>query len=271
MPHDFLDAAVEALDHAVGLRLPGPDEMVLHVVLGAGLVKGVLARGLALTGSAEPVGKLLAVVGEDLADFERGLLNEVLEEAPGGVGRLRCCDLEEDPPGGPVDSHEEVFVAGFVRHLGQILDVNMDVAGRVILEGLDLGLLTPGALFVEGRLEGSEIGDTVAAQAPVKAGAGDPGIDELMDHCQQIIEGKQQRGAQLHRDQLLFRAHGGVNGLGRCWEIFNGVASLPLTHRGAVKAIFPGQSTLGELGLLDLPPNGRGRAGILVKGYRCHV
>ena len=32
-------------------------------------------------------GKLLAVVGEDLADFKRGLLNEVLEEAPGGI----CC------------------------------------------------------------------------------------------------------------------------------------------------------------------------------------
>jgi len=148
-----LYAAVEALDHAVGLGPSGPDETVLNAVLGAGRVEGMLSYGLTFIGGTEAVGELLAVVGEDLGDLERGVLDEVLEEAPSGVGRLRCRDLEEDPAGRPVDGHEEVFVSGFVRHLWEILDVNVDVSGLVILEGLALGLLTFRTVLLKGRLE----------------------------------------------------------------------------------------------------------------------
>jgi len=55
------DAAVEALDHAVGLRVSGFDQAVLDSVLGTDLVESVVAGGLALSGGAEAVGKPLAI------------------------------------------------------------------------------------------------------------------------------------------------------------------------------------------------------------------
>ena len=50
------DAPVEALDHAVGLRVPRPDEAMLDAVLGADLIEGMLTGGLPLSGGAEGVG-----------------------------------------------------------------------------------------------------------------------------------------------------------------------------------------------------------------------
>ena len=50
------DAAVEALDHAVGLRVPGLDQAMLDAAGGAGLIEGVPAGRLALAGGAEAVG-----------------------------------------------------------------------------------------------------------------------------------------------------------------------------------------------------------------------
>lgn len=60
---DLADTAVEALDHAVGLRVAGLDEAVLNPVLVTGLIEGVIARWLSLTSGDKAIGKLLAVVG----------------------------------------------------------------------------------------------------------------------------------------------------------------------------------------------------------------
>jgi hypothetical protein len=46
--------------------VPGPDQTVLDGVLGADRIEGVAAGGLTRAGGTEPVGKCLAVVGEDL-------------------------------------------------------------------------------------------------------------------------------------------------------------------------------------------------------------
>src|ERR1700720_5020272 len=63
------EAAVEALDHAVGLRPEGLGEAVGDGARGADPVEGVVARGsvlgFRLLGDGEAVGELGAVVGQD--------------------------------------------------------------------------------------------------------------------------------------------------------------------------------------------------------------
>ena len=68
---DLGDSAIEALHHAVGLRVSWRDQAVLDVRFLAHLVERMIAGGLAFSRSAETIGKLLPVVGEDLADLER--------------------------------------------------------------------------------------------------------------------------------------------------------------------------------------------------------
>jgi len=83
---DVGDAAIEAFDHAVGLRSSGLDKPMLDVVVGADPIEGVGTGWLALGGGAEAIGKFLAVVGEDRGDVERGLVDQALEETAGGGG-----------------------------------------------------------------------------------------------------------------------------------------------------------------------------------------
>jgi len=66
----LVDAAVEALDHAVRLRMPRRRQAVLCRQCGASHVEGVLAARLLVFGG-ETVGKFRAVVGQDLADLDR--------------------------------------------------------------------------------------------------------------------------------------------------------------------------------------------------------
>jgi hypothetical protein len=47
VPDDFADAAVESLDHAIGLRVARPAQPVLNAQLGATQIEGVLPTGLA--------------------------------------------------------------------------------------------------------------------------------------------------------------------------------------------------------------------------------
>ena len=77
------DAAIEAFDQAIGLGPSGFDQAVFDTVIEADLVEDVVAGWRALAGGAEAVCKFLAVVGQELGDFERGLLDEALEEAAG--------------------------------------------------------------------------------------------------------------------------------------------------------------------------------------------
>ena len=81
------DAAVEALDHAVGLRVSGLDQAVVDAALGAGAVEDVLAGGPALAGGAKAVGELFAVVGQHGAKAERRFGAQALQEA-GGVSAV---------------------------------------------------------------------------------------------------------------------------------------------------------------------------------------
>lgn len=73
-------------------------------------------------------------------DLHRSGALQIAQE-PAGVGRgLRRVDAHEDPACRPVDGHEEVAAAVLVGHLGQVFDVDVQIAGLVGLEGAVRGL-----------------------------------------------------------------------------------------------------------------------------------
>ena len=68
--HDVADAAVKALDHAVGLRVSWRRQAVFDGQCCAHFIERVFAGGLfGFAGKA--VGELAAVIGQDFADFHR--------------------------------------------------------------------------------------------------------------------------------------------------------------------------------------------------------
>jgi hypothetical protein len=101
------EAAVEALDHAVGLRPEGLGEAVGDGTRGAGLVERVLAGGSVLgfgfLVDGEAVGERGAVVGQDGMDLERETVEEAGEESGGGGAAAIGQDFEIDKAGGAVD------------------------------------------------------------------------------------------------------------------------------------------------------------------------
>ena len=80
----IIQAAVEAFDHAVGLWGSGLGQAMLNAVVGADPIKDTGGGWLAFAGSTEAVSKRLAIIGENLADRERSLVDQTLEEAAGG-------------------------------------------------------------------------------------------------------------------------------------------------------------------------------------------
>lgn len=66
-----LDPAVEPLDHAVGRRPHGRGEAMLDAEVCTEAVEGVAAGGGAPAQAEQPVGELLAVVGQHLGDLHR--------------------------------------------------------------------------------------------------------------------------------------------------------------------------------------------------------
>jgi hypothetical protein len=100
-------AAVEALDHAVGLRPERPGEAVGDGMPGTGAVEGMRARGLVVgfvfLVDGEAIGEFGAVVGEDAMDREREAVEKALEEGGRGFGPAIGEDFEIDKAGGAID------------------------------------------------------------------------------------------------------------------------------------------------------------------------
>ena len=101
------EAAVEALDHCVGLRPERPGEAVGDGMPGADPVEGMPARGfvvgLGFFVDGEAVGELGAVVGEGGVDLEREAVAEAFEEGGRGFGSAIGQDFEIDKASGAVD------------------------------------------------------------------------------------------------------------------------------------------------------------------------
>ena len=232
------DSAVEAFDHAVGLRMPGRAQAVLDAHGQASHIEHVLARGR--PGFAgEAVGELTAVVGEDVLDFHGCDAFEATQEVDAAVLGLIAVAAHVDPPRGPVDGNEQVAPMGLVGHLRQVLDVDVQEARLVVLEGLERL-----DLALDLGLKAFEVGDLMAAQATIEPRPRDLGVDELPGEGQQVIQGQQQHAAQLDDEQFLADAQGGSQGVRAMRPVLRVVASLPLAGGGNADVV-----ALGEFGV----------------------
>src|ERR1700738_3825780 len=101
------EAAVEALDHAVGLRPGGLGEPVGEGAGGVDPVEGGVPRGsvlgFCLLVDGEAVGELGAVVGQDGVDLEQEVVEEAIKETGRGGGPAIGEDFEIDETGGTID------------------------------------------------------------------------------------------------------------------------------------------------------------------------
>ncbi len=96
---DLRQSSVEALHHAIGARRLRPSQAVLDSqclaerveFMGSGSILGFLAE--------DPIGELLAVIGEDGLDFDGCRFGQRVEEAAGGRWGLCTLDRQEDPTG----------------------------------------------------------------------------------------------------------------------------------------------------------------------------
>ena len=202
---DLADAAVKALDPAVGLGMARRDEAVLEVRCVADPVAAVLAGRFPLTGRAEPVGEFLAVSGQDGGDLKGGGVEEMGQEALGAGGGLLRQDLNLDPARGAVDGGEAVATRVRVGQLRQVRDIDRHHAGGIVFEGR-IGRL---AARVTGQ-QRLEVRDPRAAPAPIQTGARHPRVQERAGHRQAVIPGQQPGLAPGHHHRRRGRRAGGV-------------------------------------------------------------
>lgn len=252
----LLKPAVEPLDHAVGLWRARPGESVLNAQAVTQEVEFVIARGVLGAAAEQPVGELLAVVGQDGADHKRRCLGQLLEEAASGCGRLAPLDRDEHPAGGTVNGHEHVAARGFVGHLGQVLHVDVDVSRLIGLEGLGR------------RSLGRRLGPLVNASAhqhPVQGRPTHHRVDEFAHHGKQVVQRQAQLLAQVDNPFLLPSVQRGLQPMRRVAAVFHRVAMFPALNGGAADAVLRSQFVLGGRRLLDLRPHRRGGCGVLVQ------
>jgi len=103
----FAEAAVEAFDHAVGLRPERLGEAVNDGALGAKPVERVLAGGFVVgfgfLVDGKAVGEFGAVVGQDGVDREREAVEKALEKTGRRGGPAIGENFEIDKAGGAID------------------------------------------------------------------------------------------------------------------------------------------------------------------------
>ena len=218
---DLADAAVESLDHAVGLRMARRTQAVLDGQFRAAPVECVFsAWRLRLAGEA--VGELTAVVGEHGLDLHRRGLVQATQEVGCGGFVLAGVDAQIDPARGAVDGHEQVASGRLVGHLRQVLDVHMDGARHVVLERLGLQF--------------AQAAHAVALQAAVQARARNRRVDELPTDHEQVIEPQQQQAAQLDHERLLGRRQRGAQPVRAMRAVLGRFPRLPLA-RGRLRDV----------------------------------
>jgi hypothetical protein len=251
------ETAVEALDHAVGLRSKRSDEAVGDGVVRAGAVEGMLTGrfvvGFALFVDGKAVGEFGAVVGEHGVDLEREAVEEAPEEASGGGGPAVGEDLEIDKAGGPVDGDIGVGSAAIERR--QVFDIDMDEAGwGVSLKG-------DGRRFFGGETSR----DPIALQATMNSAARQRGIDAAPHRLGDVVERQGEAAAQLDNQGFLPFRQTGVEAVRPGRAVGAVMAGFPARHGAAVDAELAGQRGVVGLALLDVGAGARRRGGVGVQ------
>lgn len=136
------DAPIESLDHAIGSGRAWLGQAVFNARGLTQLVKLMLTRGLALTAGKQPVGELLAVVGQEFLHPDRANLVQGAQKRAGSRSRFVILDLNKHPALRTVNGHKQIAPAALVGHLGQVFDIDVNEPRPVALWGCEgsLGL-----------------------------------------------------------------------------------------------------------------------------------
>ena len=158
--------SVEALHHAVSLRMTRLDEAVFAPVVSADAITTMTPGRVALAGGATAIGNRLAVIGPHLLDLEGRLIDAPLAKFGGMVRRLCASDGHVNPAGGAVNGHEQIAMRGLVWQLRPLLDRGVNESRLIILTGF-LRLLV---VFWLGN-QGLKMRDARPAQAAIQTRA----------------------------------------------------------------------------------------------------
>ena len=250
-------AAVEAFDHAVGLRSEGTDQTVGDPTLGTDAIEGMLARGfvvrLVFLVDSEAVGELGAVVGEDGVDGEREGGEKAFEEVGRGGGPAIGQDLEIDKAGSAVDGDIGVTAAAVERR--HVFDIDVDEAGRGV------GVKGGGRGFL--RREAG--GDAVALQTAVNGAARQFGVDAAPHRLDDVVERQSEAAPQLDHQGFFPISQGGAQPMRAGRSIDEVLTALPARHGAAVDAEFARQRGIAGLAFLDIGTSARRGRGIGVQ------
>ena len=251
------EAAVEALDHAIGLRPKGASEAVRDRVPGADAIKGVITRRfvmrLALLVDGETIGEFRTVVGQDGVDREREAVEKPLQEGRGGGGPAIGEDLEIDKAGGAVDRNIGVRAAAIERR--QVFDVDVDEAGR----GVGVKRQRRGFL-------GGEAGrDPVPLQAAVGGAARQLRIEAASHRLDDVVERQGEAAAQLDHQGFFPFPQRGVQPVRPGGAVGHLLAGFPPGHGAAVDAEFTRQGGVGGLAFSNVGADARGGGGVGVQ------
>ncbi len=245
---DLGDAAVEAFDQAIGLRVARWTQPVLDAQGTTAHVEVMVAAGCAGL-ALEAVREARAVVSEQFDDAHWSGCVQPVEEVHRAGDLHVGIDVHEHPASGAVDGDVQVAPGGLVGHLRQVLDVHVHEAGLVIFERLGLGRC--GGIAVERELKLAKVVHTVAAQTAVQRGARHVGANELARDDQQIVQGQQQQAAQFDDDGFLGRTERGAEFVRPVAEIGHARARLPLGHGRLGNVVAPSQLSRAFVGCLD--------------------
>ena len=117
----LLDASVESLDHAVGLRVLRRGQAMVNAEVAAQLVEVVLAGGGPFAQTEQAVGEFAAArhwartngavngsLGQHRANPHRAGPFQVTQKPAGIGGGLGFIDADEDPAGCPINGHKQI-------------------------------------------------------------------------------------------------------------------------------------------------------------------
>ncbi|ANX03426.1 hypothetical protein PG2T_03955 [Immundisolibacter cernigliae] len=252
------DAPVEALDHAIGLRVARGRQTVLDAQFLAQAIELMRPGRGPRPAPEQPVRELGAVVGEQARDAHRAGRGQGTEEGARRARALVGFQGHVNPAGGPIDGHEQEPAPVLVGHLRQVLHVDVHKAGHVGLEGL-------ADRFVRRRAQGAQVAHAVAAQAAVQPGAGHVRTQELARHRQQVVQRQQQGPAQVDHDRLLAGGQRRLQAVRGVRPVVDIRAPLPFVDRRLGDAKAAGQHRHRLITGRDLRPHvGRG-AGLFVQ------
>lgn len=253
----LFEPPVETLNHPVGLRGSGLVQAMIDAQRRTQGIKLMSAGGVFGARAEQTVGEFLAVIRQDRLNLERrGLGHPVEKRADCGRG-LVPLDGDEHPARRPVDGHEHITARGFVRHLRQVLHIDMQEARNVGLEQLGR---------TGGFLRHRQSGMPAAPEQAIKRRAAHGRFDEFLDDGQQVIEGQAQLRAQVDHQLFLPGVQGGLQAVHGMAAVLDRVAPAPAADRLARNVELPRQFVVAAGGFLDRRADRRRGRGVLVQG-----